>query len=1074
MRGCMQTFMCGILLFLGLVPSLAQTDTIPRSTTPNLFTVLRSGAWEEHHIVRYLPPCRVVGLRIFYLAETAGPDTIHITSTSRLVPVPPVAEHWTRAAITAPVVVTVTRDTQTIDVDLRSRNIQLHGYEALVLSHTTNDNDRYWASRTGPYVYSAIDTATASVAVDRNSAVPRFVQVTQRYSIQVIVEHDYGIPATRVRPQSGSMLAEYNSVAAWEYGSNNASVADFNNDGFDDVIFDSLLTLNRSAGALQLQTVFLNSKDSGFTADISAWCDFDRDGDLDCIIFNRVTQEIRLMRTDTTAKFTDITTGSGIAATGNTTALLWFDADNDGDADIFAGREQQDMLWLNDGSGRFTDATVSSGLAASEPAPYDTCGSASLGDINADGNTDIIVVTRGTQPDRLMVNDGTGKFSTVSAPSRIGSISTGSHGNGEGAEWGDFNDDGIDDILVANALRIQHPDRLQDGSVVWRTKSRAALLFDTLWSDLGLPFVGSTNGYTAADVNLDGLPDLVGIVPDTTLSIADRAYVTVLTRQFSSGRRIFNHNSFAFGLPVVDVGFALRTDIDMDGDQDFIVNRTSVLRNNMSNANNGVTIRLHNKDLSSVTQDCFGSLVQVYAGGTSKSMYFPGTICSGRGSTSSSAMTFGLGASTKADSVVVVYNNKSKRTYKDIAANGGYILGTDGSVERIAGPPRQQAPIFNAIDVSSTPLFEWSTMGAGVTYDLQVFARTNITSPVRDLKGLVSTSHNLALALPTALEYQWRVRAHFADGKVSQWSTPWPLTVGRVVPGIVYLQSPPNRSPLYLPDVVLRWAHSNDSRQINAAAVYSAEVAVDSNFSSIVASRTVDAKYVEFTALQPGTKYFWRVRAVLDGVNGPWSAVWTFTTKAFPSKIELIAPYLGEENVYAKTQLRWREPDGLDPNFLATYLMHFGLDSLCTDILDTGTSGDTIEPGQYLLLNQKYFWRVRLVTAFGNGPWSDIWWFKTGWIISNVDEHATSGPRTTHLQVTPLPFGDRVSIGLPIGSSAHIRVHDMHGTLLDEREVASPETNWVDLNARGWPSGPVIISAECNGQWYRTMSVHLP
>lgn len=1064
----------GCLVLPGLVQMSARTDTIPRSATPNMFTVLRSGPWEEHHVVRYLPPCRVVGLKILYPAQSAGTDTIHLTSTSRLVPKVPVSEHWTRAQITAPIVVTISGESQTVDIDLRSRNIRLEGYEALVVSHKTLNSDMYWASRAGPYLHSAIDTATFSMAVDRGFSPPRFLQVTQRFCMQVIVEHDYEIPATRVRPQSGSMLSEYNSVAAWEYGSNNASVVDLDGDGFDDVLFDSLLTLNRAAGSLNLQTVFVDSKDYGFNADISAWADMDRDGDADCIIHDHVTLALRLLRTDSTSRFTDITATSGITSVGATSVLLWFDADNDGDPDFFAGRDGQDVLWLNNGNGTFTDATVASGLAAAEPAPYDVCGSASLGDINADGFTDLIVVTRGSAPDRLYVNDGTGKFTVVNTPGRIGSASVGSHGNGEGAEWGDFNDDGIDDILVANSLRVDNEDALQDGSIVWRTQSRTALLFDTLWTDLGLPFYGSTNGFTTADLDLDGLIDVVGVVPDTQLSIADRAYATVLTRQFDSGRRVFNRNSFAFGLPVIDVGFALRTDIDMDGDPDFIVNRTAVLRNNLSNTNNGISIRLRNDGRTTITQECFGSSVTVFSGTMKKTVYFPGTICTGRGSSNSAAMTFGLGANTIADSIVVKYSDKSTRTFKNLTANGAYYLGTSGSIQRIAGPPRQQQPEFNAVDVSVNPRFRWSDMGVGITYDLQIARNNNFLTPARDIRGVTSTVHDLVSPLPTAIEYEWRIRARFADGKVSHWSTPWPLTVGRIIPAGLSLQSPPNGSVIYLPDVVFRWLHKNDTRQINALTQYRIEVALDSNFTTLFSTSVVDELQVPLAQLSHSTTYYWRVQAIQEGVSGSWSPTWSFSTKPFPGPIELIAPFNGELDVLAKTQLRWRKPQGLDPNFLGTYLMHFTLDSLCQDILDTGTSADTSEPGQYLLLNQKYYWRVRLVTTFGYGPWSDIWWFKTGWLISDVDDDVVAGPRTLSVRTFPMPFTDRISIGLPHCSTAHIRVHDIHGTLLEERHILDASaSDWIVMQTHAWPSGPVIITVEADGSHYRALSVHL-
>lgn len=1064
------------LLFCVAIPQLsARIDSIPRNFSANMATTRHPGVCEENHIVRLLPPCRVVGLRIFYLATSVGEDTIHLTSTSRLMPNVPLSEQWRRAGLVSPIVVNITRDTQTVDLDLRSMNIRLSGYEGLAISHRTNNSDRVWAARIAPYLSTEIDTATYSTVVERADAEPDFKPVGQKFCIQLIIEHDYEIPSVRVRPQSGSMFAEYNSVAAWEFGSNNASVVDLSSDGFDDVMFDSLFTVNQSGGVLELRTVEVLPEGSRFGADISAWTDLDRDGDLDCIIHDHVTQAIRVLRTDSLAHFTDITNATGIVASGATSVLLWFDAENDGDVDVFIGRDAQDMLWINNGNGTFRDATVESGLAAAEPLPGDICGSASLGDINVDGLTDIMVVTRGASTDRLLVNAGAGKFTSISTPGRIGSASQGSHGNGEGSEWGDFNGDGIDDILVANSVRVDAADALQDASMVWRTRSTTSMLFDTLWGDLGLPFVGATNGYTAADINLDGMPDFATVVPDTQFTMHDRAYVSILMQGRIGSRRVYSRSAFAFGLPITDVGFALRTDVDMDGDPDFIVNRTSVLRNNLSNTNNGITIRLRNEGRSTITPECFGSRVSVHAGSTFKRIYFPGTISTGRGSANSASMTVGVGTATVVDSIVVTYSDKSTRTFKNLGTNGAYSLGTSGAIVRIAGAPRQQEPYFNAIEVPANGPFTWSSMGAGITYDLQVSQDTNFFTVLRDIKAISGTSHTLALALPTSAEYLWRIRAHFTDGSVSHWSTPWPLTVGKVIPGGLLLRAPDDGSVTYVPDVDLRWTHQNDSRQVNALTQYRVQVAKDNAFTTVERENIMDETLMLTSAgLDQATKYYWRVQPIQSGVDGIWSNVWSFSTSTFPGAIELLTPPNGQENVDAITRLTWKRPVGLDPRSLGTYLLHFGLDSMCTDILDTGTSSDTMRRAQYLLLDQKYYWRVRVVTPFGNGPWSPIWWFKTGFIL-DVDEDVVVSEQDQQPTAFPTPFSDRVTIALPPTmygeEQMHLKVHDIHGTELYSAPLRSTT---VDLDATGWPSGPVCISIVANERVHRIMAIRRP
>lgn len=96
-----------------------------------------------------------------------------------------------------------------------------------------------------------------------------------------------------------------------------------------------------------------------------------------------------------------------------TTSLnpLLFDANGDGSLDIFMpwscqgdSWPGQDVLYLNDGSGHFKDVTQTN-----LPSTKDLSPSAAVGDIDGDGDMDIIVNVRFGR-NQVLINDGTGRF----------------------------------------------------------------------------------------------------------------------------------------------------------------------------------------------------------------------------------------------------------------------------------------------------------------------------------------------------------------------------------------------------------------------------------------------------------------------------------------------------------------------------------------------------------------------------------------------------------------------------------------------------------------------------------------
>ncbi len=96
-------------------------------------------------------------------------------------------------------------------------------------------------------------------------------------------------------------------------------------------------------------------------------------------------------------------------------------------------------ILLGDGTGHFTRA--SGALPAVASGPY----SFAVGDFNGDGKQDLAVPGSGSNTMTILLGDGTGHFSAAAgSPVAVGN-------NPTSAAAGDFNDDGIMDLAVANA-----------------------------------------------------------------------------------------------------------------------------------------------------------------------------------------------------------------------------------------------------------------------------------------------------------------------------------------------------------------------------------------------------------------------------------------------------------------------------------------------------------------------------------------------------------------------------------------------------------------------------------------------
>jgi enediyne biosynthesis protein E4 len=219
-----------------------------------------------------------------------------------------------------------------------------------------------------------------------------------------------------------------------------------------------------------------------------AFCDFDNDGDQDLLFINGKpwpwtrpagkSPTLTLYANDSSGKFSDVTTGSGLDVSVYGMGVAVGDFDNDGLADVFVTCVGENRLFKNLGGGKFSNVTASAGVAG-DAKQWSTA--ACFFDYDNDGRLDLFVgnyvkwsreiaaevgykidgKTRaygqpmnfeGSFP-RLYHNDGGGKFTDVSVSSGM-QVKNAALGVPAAKTLGvvpaDLDNDGFMDLVVAN------------------------------------------------------------------------------------------------------------------------------------------------------------------------------------------------------------------------------------------------------------------------------------------------------------------------------------------------------------------------------------------------------------------------------------------------------------------------------------------------------------------------------------------------------------------------------------------------------------------------------------------------
>ncbi len=242
----------------------------------------------------------------------------------------------------------------------------------------------------------------------------------------------------------------------------------------------------------------------------AAWGDMDGDGDLDLAVANgslmpppngpgtpnEVFRNAGSTSGGSPGRFQKITTGPIPSAMGETYAVAWIDTEGDGDLDlIFVNRLQTNTMYLNDGTGNFTEVTT--GPFVTDPG---TSRDVAVGDLDNDGDTDIVVANSENEQNFIYINQGGTQGGTEGTFLRLtNDPAADAVGETYGVSLADYDKDGDLDLFVSR--------RFFQGNILYRNDGTAH--FQPM---LALaPSQGASDCYRSAwgDLDRDGDLDLL-------------------------------------------------------------------------------------------------------------------------------------------------------------------------------------------------------------------------------------------------------------------------------------------------------------------------------------------------------------------------------------------------------------------------------------------------------------------------------------------------------------------------------------------------------------------------------------
>jgi hypothetical protein len=363
-------------------------------------------------------------------------------------------------------------------------------------------------------------------------------------------------------------------------------------------------------------------------------------------------------------------------------------------------------------------------------------------------------------------------------------------------------------------------------------------------------------------------------------------------------------------------------------------------------------------------------------------------------------------------SYTTIYYWRVKTSYNGCISDWSDVWSFETSLEA----PILTFPANNAQNQPLTVLFQWTPPFGATSFEFNIATDRNFNNIFYGEVG-IATSHISITNLDGLTTYYWRVNASDSTG-TSPWSNVFVFNTtikGPDIPVLVFPEYAATKVPI---DTPLRWLKT---ARVNK---YQLQVSTDADFNNLIIDQNnlTDTSYNR-SQFANYTVYYWHVRAQNDSGLSSWSITWNFRTVALQptDKALLLSPVNQITNTGTALMFTWNIV-----NLATFYEMQV---STSTDFSTPNlVVNNTYIPGPGITLDlfnydTQYYWHVNGGNESGNGPWSDVWSFKTMPNTSVTDEFE----KDLNLSIIPNPFETQAEVCFTLSSSqdVSIRVYNL-------------------------------------------------
>jgi hypothetical protein len=686
-------------------------------------------------------------------------------------------------------------------------------------------------------------------------------------------------------------------------------------------------------------------------SDGSTWADYDNDGYPDAFVANWYNLNNLLYHNDANGAFTQVLTGPAVTDGGYSETAAWGDYNNDGLVDLYVANSsgsKLNFLYRNAGNGQFVRIT-----AGRQSTDVGTSRGVNWVDYDDDGDLDLFVANESNENEflyrNMLVESGVDTFQRVAT----GPLVT-SGGSTWSASWADYDNDGDQDVFVAN-------QSFQAGRIYVNGGG------GTFTPDTSGP-VATTLAYNSSggwgDIDNDGDLDLV-----VTQAYSGPASTNILYRNMLTETDTARMERVLSGPVVTDAGYQYGTawgDYDGDGDLDLFVARTYA--ENQANAfyrNDGGPNHWLTLDLRGTTSNAaaIGAKVRIKAA-LNGSPAWQMRVVEGQSAYCGQNLQlhFGLLDAAVADSLVIEWPSGNVETFAGVAADRHLV-----AVENDSTPVSPVSPAQGFLNDQPLIRLTWTRSLHYPPYRVQVSTDPGFSAGiVADTLVGGDTSAVIPL-ISTGERYYWRV-APDRSIRGPLWSQARYFDNDVAPPGAASTLTPPAGAGGVPISIQLRWGAAA------RATAYNVRLSPDSTFVTTLIDTAVADTFASTGALAYLTQYYWTIGPVNVAGAGPVTALNRYTTIIEAPALPVHAsPVPGEQDVGVPAPISWHPAVRA-----ATYRLQLSTENLFVPpFVRERIVADTVYAADSLASFTTYYWRLRSLNDGGQSGYSTFQEFRT-------------------------------------------------------------------------------------------------